>query len=94
MMFPYAPLLQPLQIGKLTIKNRFCVGPLTLPSLHGPFGEFSENGLAYFEERAKGGFGLIFTGAFHPETSASGHYHILQYHTRRRPGQSLPPGGS
>ena len=52
MTFPYAPLLQPLQIGKLTIKNRFCVGPLTLPSLHGPFGEFSENGLAYFEERA------------------------------------------
>lgn len=37
MTFPYAPLLQPLQIGKLTIKNRFCVGPLTLPSLHGPF---------------------------------------------------------
>ena len=68
MTFPYAPLLQPLQIGKLTIKNRFCVGPLTLPSLHGPFGEFSENGLAYFEERAKGGFGLIFTGAFHPDT--------------------------
>ena len=48
MTFPYAPLLQPLQIGKLTIKNRFCVGPLTPPSLHGPFGEFSENGLAYF----------------------------------------------
>ena len=68
MTFPYAPLLQPLQIGKLTIKNRFCVGPLTLPSLHGPCGEFSENGLAYFEERAKGGFGLIFTGAFHPDT--------------------------
>ena len=64
----YAPLLQPLQIGSLTIKNRFCVGPLTLPSLHGPFGEFSPDGLAYFEERAKGGFGLIFTGAFHPDT--------------------------
>lgn len=64
----YTPLLQPLQIGALTIKNRFCVGPLTLPSLHGPFGEFSPDGLAYFEERAKGGFGLIFTGAFHPDT--------------------------
>ncbi len=64
----YSPLFQPLQIGSLTIKNRFCAGPLTLPSLHGPFGEFSPDGLAYFEERAKGGFGLIYTGAFHPDT--------------------------
>ena len=60
--FLYAPLLQPLQIGKLTIPNRFCAGPLTLPSVHGPFGEFSQDGLAYYEARAKGGFGLIFTG--------------------------------
>ena len=66
--FLYAPLLQPLQIGKLTIPNRFCAGPLTLPSVHGPFGEFSQYGLAYYEARAKGGFGLIFTGAFHPDT--------------------------
>ena len=68
MSYPYSPLFQPLRLGsKLTIKNRFCVGPLTLPSLHGPFGEFSADGLAYFESRAKGGFGLIFTGAFHPD---------------------------
>lgn len=68
MSYPYSPLFQPLKLGKaLTIKNRFCVGPLTLPSLHGPFGEFSADGLAYFEERAKGGFGLLFTGAFHPD---------------------------
>ena len=68
MSFPYEPLLQPLQLSKkLTIKNRYCVGPLTLPSLHGPHGEFSPDGLAYFEERAKGGFGLIYTGAFHPD---------------------------
>ena len=53
--FLYAPLLQPLQIGKLTIPNRFCAGPLTLPSVHGPFGEFSQDGLAYYEARAKGG---------------------------------------
>ena len=63
----HAPLLQPLKIGRMTLKNRFCVGPLTLPSLHGPFGEFSPDGLAYFEARAKGGFGLLYTGAFHPD---------------------------
>ncbi len=68
MSYPYSPLFQPLRLGKrLTIKNRLCVGPLTLPSLHGPFGEFSADGLAYFEARAKGGFGLLFTGAFHPD---------------------------
>ena len=68
MSFQYAPLFQPLQLGSLTIKNRFCVGPLTLPSLQDPFGAFSQDGLAYFEARAKGGFGLLFTGAFHPDT--------------------------
>lgn len=68
MSYPYAPLFTPLPLGKtLTIQNRFCAGPLTLPSLHGPFGEFSPDGLAYFEARAKGGFGLIYTGAFHPD---------------------------
>lgn len=68
MSYPYAPLFTPLTLGKsLTIRNRFCAGPLTLPSLHGPYGEFSADGLAYFEARAKGGFGLIYTGAFHPD---------------------------
>ncbi len=56
MTFIHAPLLQPLRIGAMTIQNRFCAGPLTLPSLQGPFGEFSPDGLAYFEARAKGGF--------------------------------------
>ena len=49
MTFIHAPLLQPLRIGAMTIQNRFCAGPLTLPSLQGPFGEFSPDGLAYFE---------------------------------------------
>ena len=47
MTFIHAPLLQPLRIGAMTIQNRFCAGPLTLPSLQGPFGEFSPDGLAY-----------------------------------------------
>lgn len=64
----YDALFQPLTIGKVAFKNRFCMAPLTLPSLFGPFGEFSADGLDYFEARARGGFGLIFTGAFHPDT--------------------------
>ncbi len=67
MAYPYEHLMQPFQINQITIKNRFCVGPLTLPSVFGPFGEYSPEGLAYFEARAKGGFGLIFPGAMHPD---------------------------
>jgi len=63
----HSALFQPLTIGKTTFKNRFCVGPLTIPTVFGPFGEFSPDGLDYFEARARGGFGLIFTGAMHPD---------------------------
>ncbi|MBQ9851652.1 MAG: FAD-dependent oxidoreductase [Ruminiclostridium sp.] len=63
----YNYLFTPLKIGSVTVKNRFCAGPLTLPSVFGPFGEFSPNGIEYFEARARGGFGLIFTGAMHPD---------------------------
>ena len=37
-------------------------------SLSQPDGTMTEDMLAYYEARAKGGFGLIFTGAFHPDT--------------------------
>lgn len=64
MTFIHAPLLQPLRIGAMTIQNRFCAGPLTLPSLQGPFGEFSPDGLAYFEARAKGALACCLPGPF------------------------------
>ncbi len=64
----YAPLFRPLTIGGMTVKNRFAVAPLSLPSLYGPYGEFSADGLAFHEARARGGFGLLFTSAFHPYT--------------------------
>ena len=58
MSYPYASLFQPLRLGsKLTLKNRFCAGPLTLPSLFDPHGAFSPDGLAYFKARAKGEIG-------------------------------------
>lgn len=66
----YAPLFQPLTIGGMTVKNRFAVAPLSLPSLFGPYGEYNADGLAFYEARARGGFGLLFTGAFHPYTEA------------------------
>ena len=66
--FLYAPLLQPLQIGKLTIPNRFCAGPLTCPRSTAPLGSSPKTALGLLRGPGQGGFGLIFTGAFHPDT--------------------------
>lgn len=62
----FAALFQPLKIGSVTIKNRFCVGPMG-HDIYGSRGEYSEQGITYLVERAKGGFGLIYGGAFFPD---------------------------
>ena len=63
MSYEYQKLSTSFEIGNLTIKNRFCMAPMGQGSNYGPYGEFSNEGINYFEERAQGGFGLIFTGA-------------------------------
>jgi 2-enoate reductase len=60
-------LLQPFRIGKLTIKNRFCVAPLGASAQHNSNGEYGDNGIEHFVARAKGGFGLIFSGGLVPD---------------------------
>ena len=55
-------LFTPFQIGKETIKNRFVVAPMGVPAYVDSNGAFTERGMQYFVERAKGGFGLIYTG--------------------------------
>lgn len=59
----YAYLGQPLQIGSLTVKNRFCMAPIGGGQHHLPGGGLKDETIQYLVERAKGGFGLIFTGA-------------------------------
>ena len=59
----YENLGKPLQIGKVTIRNRFCVAPLGGGQHHLPGGGLKDTTIQYLVERAKGGFGLIFTGA-------------------------------
>lgn len=54
-------LLTPFQIGKVTIKNRFVMGPMGFP-IYDSFGALREDGIEYYTERAKGGFGLIVLG--------------------------------
>ena len=54
----YSRLFQQGKIGQLTLKNRVVMSPMGT-SLAGPNGEVSDHLIAYYEERAKGGTGLI-----------------------------------
>ena len=63
----YSQILTPLKIGKITIKNRFCMSPMALGNCFGLHGEVTEQGMSYFEERAQGGFGLLVTGVMMPD---------------------------
>lgn len=58
-------LFSPIQIGTLTIKNRIKMSAMGIhyPELINPDGSYTERGIQYFIERAKGGVGLITTGA-------------------------------
>jgi 2,4-dienoyl-CoA reductase (NADPH2) len=61
---PYPHLLQPLDLGFTTLKNRTLMG-----SMHTGLEDRERNVprlAAYFAERARGGVGLIVTGGFAP----------------------------
>ncbi|TQI67078.1 FAD-dependent oxidoreductase [Clostridium sp. KNHs216] len=60
-------LCKPFKIGKVTVKNRFCMAPMGGNFMFGPKGEYNQEGIQYYVERAKGGFGLIFTGILSPD---------------------------
>jgi 2,4-dienoyl-CoA reductase-like NADH-dependent reductase (Old Yellow Enzyme family) len=55
-------LLSPLKIGPITLKNRFSMAPMN-EVMAGVGGSATEESLNYFAARAKGGFGLVLTGA-------------------------------
>ena len=51
-------MFESIQIGNMTVNNRFVVPPMS-NNFAIASGELSERSLAYYRERAKGGFGLI-----------------------------------
>ena len=60
----YDKLFSPLKVAGVTLKNRYAVGPMGGRFfMYGTKGEYSENGIEYLVERARGGFGLIVTGS-------------------------------
>jgi len=58
-------LFSPIQIGNMTVKNRIKMSAMGIhhPDLINADGSYTERGIQYFIERAKGGVGLITTGA-------------------------------
>ena len=61
-LYPYKALFSPIQVNKLIIKNRIVMGPIGNINMCDETGRPSPKMLKYFEERAKGGVGLITTG--------------------------------
>lgn len=58
----YEKLFTPVKIGNVTIKNRFAMAPMGPLGLGDSEGGWSQRGIDYYTERAKGGTGLIVTG--------------------------------
>ena len=64
----YQELFTPFKIGKVTIKNRFCTGPMGISGIQGSLQDWGPNVQEYYLERARGGFGLITTGVLFADT--------------------------
>ncbi len=58
----YQTLFTPIQIGKLTLKNRFAMAPMGPLGLGDSEGGWNQRGIDYYTRRAQGGTGLIITG--------------------------------
>lgn len=59
----YPHSFSPLKIGKVEIRNRYALAPMGTGSMGGPKGEYTDNTIEYYLERARGGFGLIVLGS-------------------------------
>jgi 2-enoate reductase len=73
MMDRYANLFEPVAIGKCVIKNRFAMAPMGPAGLCDSDGAFTERGIDYYVERARGGVGLIITGMSFVENEIEKH---------------------
>jgi 2-enoate reductase len=61
------PLFEPIQIGKVEIKNRIAMAPMGVGAMMNPDGSYGPRALDYFAERVRGGVGLIITNVFKVE---------------------------
>lgn len=72
-MTAYPHMLEPLDLGFTTLRNRVLMGSMHTGLEEAPNGH--ERMAAFFAERARGGVGLIVTGGFGPNKRAATHEH-------------------
>ena len=87
--YDYSKLFTPMQIGSMTVKNRLVMSPMgTFTPMQD--GTESEEGIAYYERRAKGGLGMIIIGAmFLSEKTAQGGPTYALWTTRAIPKMTV-----
>jgi len=67
MFLKYPELFKPFKIGRLEVKNKICMGAMHNIGWKDENGVIDDCVIDYFEARAKGGVGFIFTGANQPD---------------------------
>ena len=63
----FSRLFEPVNIGRIEIRNRIVMAPMGLAGLVNPDGSLGPRAVDYYVERARGGAGLIITGLFKVE---------------------------
>lgn len=62
LLYPYRAMFTPLSINHLTLKNRLVMAPMGNIAMADETGRPSASMIAYYEERARGGVGLVTSG--------------------------------
>ena len=75
----YPNLSTPVQIGKVTIKNRMFMAPMDTGFGNNAWGGFTPAGVEYFVRRAEGSFGLLFSGGTNGDCVVDGCDGILNH---------------
>ena len=75
----YTNLSAPIKIGKVIIKNRMFMAPMDTGFGNNSYGGFTQKGIDYFIARAKGGFGLLFSGGTNADCVIDGNDGILNH---------------
>jgi len=60
--YPYTSLFAPIQVNRLTLKNRIVMGPMGNIDMAEEMGRPSNKMIQYFADRARGGTGLLTSG--------------------------------
>lgn len=68
----YPKSFEPFKIGSLSVKNRYCVGPLG-GAYFTAKGEFGKDAIDFYVQCAKGGFGLISTNGIAADVKVDDH---------------------